>query len=172
MGADESDENGRVVAKSRTRRAPGRIVRINLRNDEFAYGRQLAGPLVEFYDYLSKGALDIDLLQLVDKPVAFRVFVMKAAFRSDGWELLGTVTLSTREFHTIHQFFKKDPISGALSIYWEDPSDGTWGERPATAAECAKLERAAVWDREHVEDRLRDHFDGKPNVWAESLQAD
>ena len=28
---------------------------------------------------------------------------------------------------------------------------------------------AAVWDPQHVEDRLRDHFAGLPNKWVQSL---
>jgi len=42
--------------------------------------------------------------------------------------------------------------------------------RQASRAECEGLERCAVWEPEHVEDRLRDHFAGKPNVWVESLR--
>lgn len=43
-------------------------------------------------------------------------------------------------------------------------------ENPATPEECAVLERAAVWDPGHVEDRLRDHFAGQSNKWVESLR--
>jgi hypothetical protein len=70
------------------------------------------------------------------------------------------------------RFFKQDPISGELSIYWEEWRDGSWHEEPATLDECAELERAAVWDPVHVEGRLRDHFAGTPNTWAASLAID
>ena len=58
-------------------------------------------------------------------------------------------------------FFKQDALSGVLLVY----SVGAMGstERPARPEEAAGLERAAVWSAEHVEDRLRDHFDGVPN---------
>ena len=39
----------------------------------------------------------------------------------------------------------------------------------ATREQCEGLECAAVWEAEHVEDRLRDYFDGKPNTWVEQL---
>ncbi|WP_448115483.1 hypothetical protein [Mesorhizobium amorphae] len=34
------------------------------------------------------------------------------------------------------------------------------------------LECAAVWDPEHVVDRLRDPADGRPNKWVERLAVD
>jgi hypothetical protein len=36
--------------------------------------------------------------------------------------------------------------------------------RPGTAEECRELEQYAVWHPEHIEDRLRDHFEDRPNV--------
>lgn len=59
-------------------------------------------------------------------------------------------------------------VGAVSSIYWEKP-DGSWGEDSATRAQCAGLERSAVWDAEHVEDRLRDRRAGRLNKWAESL---
>lgn len=40
----------------------------------------------------------------------------------------------------------------------------------ATKEECSGLERSAVWEPEHVEDRLIDHFENRPNKWVESLK--
>lgn len=65
---------------------------------------------------------------------------------------------------------KKDPISGECSIYWTDAVSSKFGEIPALLEECENLEVAAVWDAHHVEDRLRDHFDGRPNEWVESMR--
>ena len=44
--------------------------------------------------------------------------------------------------------------------------------RPATRVECEPLERTAVWDAEHVEDRIRDAYAGRENPWLRSLQID
>jgi hypothetical protein len=41
---------------------------------------------------------------------------------------------------------------------------------PATKEECIGLEREAVWDPTHAEDRLRDHYAGRKNKWVESLK--
>lgn len=37
----------------------------------------------------------------------------------------------------------------------------------ASKDEIKDLERAATWEPEHVEERLADHFVGRPNVWVE-----
>jgi hypothetical protein len=59
--------------------------------------------------------------------------------------------------------FKKDPINGKLTIYINE------AEFPAEIEECSDLEPAAVWDAEHVEDRLRDHCENQKNIWVKSL---
>lgn len=161
----------RQVVKARKNRAPGRVVRIDLGDGRCAYGRQLLGASVEFYDRSGKAGEKADLLDVVAWPVAFTLLVMNYAFRRQGgWELLDVVPLTDEERALTQRWAKQDAISGALSIYWSDPETGTSGETPATLQECDGLEVAAVWDREHVEDRLRDHFDGQPNRWVESLR--
>jgi len=161
----------RQIVKARKNRAPGRVVRIDLGDGRRAYGRQLPGASVEFYDHLGKAGERVGLLDVVAWPVAFTVAVMDYAFRRNGgWELLDVVLRTNEERAVIQRMAKKDVISGALSIYWEDPETGTYGETPASIEDCEGLETAAVWDPEHVEDRLRDHFDGRPNRWVESLR--
>jgi hypothetical protein len=157
--------------KARENRAPGRVVRINLGDGRCAYGRQLLSVSVEFYDRLGKAGETASLSDVVASPVVFTVSVMDYAFRQhEGWDLLDVVPLPDEKRAAVERWAKKDVISGALSIYWEDHATGTYGETPASLEECEGLEIAAVWDPEHVEDRLRDHFDGRPNRWVESMR--
>ena len=161
----------RRIVKARANRAPGRVVRIDLGEGRCAYGRQLLDPNVEFYDRAGTTGEDVDLLEVVASPVAFTISVMKYAFRRHGgWELLDVVPLTDEERAVVHRWAKQDPINRTLSIYWSDSVAGTYGETPATAQDCAGLEVAAVWDPGHIEDRLRDHFDGRPNKWVESIR--
>lgn len=159
---------GRKVVKARANRAPGRVVRIDLGDGRCAYGRQLTGVIVEFYDRVGAAGEVVDLLELVVAPVVFRIWVMDSAFRRGNWELLDVVTLDQDEATRIHYFAKQD-IRGRISVHWSNPVAGSSGERAASFEECRDMEIAAVWSREHVEDRLRDHFDGRPNKWVESL---
>ncbi len=43
--------------------------------------------------------------------------------------------------------------------------------RPATREQCLGLERASVWEPEHVEDRLRAHYAGNLNHVVELLKS-
>lgn len=161
----------RRIVKSRTNRSPGRVVRIELGDGRCAYGRQLTGVNVEFYDYTSEPNEEINLLEVVAAPVAFTIMVMDRAFRRTGcWTLLDVVTLTEEEATKIHRYTKPDPTGQRVSVCYTDPVSGSYGERPATIDSCRDLEIAAIWDVEHVEDRLRDHLDGRPNKWVESLQ--
>jgi len=167
----DGQTDGRRVEKSRRNRCPGRVVRVDLGDGRCAYGRQLLSVQVEFYDYVSEPDHAVDLLDVVQLPVAFTTAVMNNAFRRNGrWELLDVVTLSRKEQASVYRHAQVDSISGRLSVYWVDPAAGTSGKTPATLAECLTLEPSAVWDPEHVEDRLRDHFAGRPNRWLESLR--
>jgi hypothetical protein len=138
--------------KARENRAPGRVVRIDLGDGRCAYGRQLQGPSVEFYDCAGTTGEAVDLLDVVGSPVAFTIWVMDYAFRRrGGWQLLDVVPLTDRERAAADRRAKQDPISKALSIYQEDPVAGTFSEFPATAQECAGLEVAAAWDPEMLD---------------------
>lgn len=94
--------------------------------------------------------------------VLFRLWVHKSAYTTGRWLIVDQRPI-TDELSTQVPRFKKDPISGKLSIYLNER------ETPATQEECLKLESAAVWDPEHVEDRLRDHCENRENVWVKSL---
>ena len=127
---------------------------------------------MEFYDRQGTDGEDVGVTDLEATPVAFRVSVMDSAFKPrSAWRSIGKLPLRDGE-STNSRFAKQDALTGALSIYWEDLAAGTWHEEPATLDECAGLEVAAVWSAEHVEDRLRDHFAGKPDKWSSLMAID
>jgi hypothetical protein len=162
--------DGRKITKSRVNKAPGRVVRIDLGDGRCAYGRVL-DVLVEFYDRIGQPGEAIDLIELVTSPVAFTINVTNYAFRRrGGWELLDVVALTGEELSKVYYQAHQDAISGAISMSWYNHAGDISGEAPATFDECQNLETCAVWDPHHVEDRLRDHFNGRPNMWVESLR--
>ncbi len=46
-----------------------------------------------------------------------------------------------------------------------DPNTGE--SRPATKEQIKGLERASVWEANHIEDRIRDHYNGIPCIWLQ-----
>jgi hypothetical protein len=140
---------------------PGNVAEIEIPGPFYCYGIVIASPLMGFFDIRSDKHLTCDLLS--GKPLAFRVWVMKYAIGKNGWKIIGQLPLSD-EMKDDPWFFKKDRISGKLTKYRHND------ERPASKEECLGLECAAVWDPEHIVSRLDDHFESRPNKWAEAMK--
>ncbi|MFE6554265.1 Imm26 family immunity protein [Streptomyces sp. NPDC057746] len=115
----------RKIARPRASRAPGRVLRINLGDGRCAFGRQLIGVCVEFYELVGQPGAPVELIKIVAAPVAFKIWVMDAAFRRrNGWELLDVVPLTHEEQTVVHLFSKQDPLSGDITVYHADPVTG------------------------------------------------
>ncbi|MEO1081754.1 MAG: hypothetical protein AAFY29_19505 [Pseudomonadota bacterium] len=94
--------------------------------------------------------------------VLFRLWVHKSTYCTGRWKKVGKSDIPPELAVDVPRF-KQDPLDGSLSIYLSGE------ERPATEEECLGLERAAVWEANHVEDRIADHVQGKENKWETSL---
>lgn len=151
------------------RRRPGQIVRVELGQGTCSYARVLNEPLVAFYDLLFGASQKTSLEEVISSPVAFTLMVMNHAITRGRWPVIGRVSLSP-ELQVPPAFCKQDAATGRLSVYQEVPELAPHYERLAKAGECSGLEAAAVWEPEHVEDRLRNHFAGEPNKWVEQLK--
>jgi hypothetical protein len=141
----------------------GRVMAIPLSDGAYGYGRALTFPNAEFYDLRSTELLKPS--QVVETAVLFRIWVMKYAFTGRRWKRIGHVPLQPSETGKIWWYFKQDDDG---NLYRTRTG---LEEIPATWTEIQGFERAAVWDPEHIEDRLRDYFAGRPNKWVESLKA-
>ncbi len=119
-------------------------------------------PEVNFAFFDLRASADVPVEEIVRHPIAFRVAVPKSAWTDGRWVRIGKVNPPPEILAPVPTFIC-DPLNGRLSIY-------LLGDiRTASRQECIGLERCAVWDPEHVEDRLRDHFAGRPNKWVESM---
>lgn len=150
-----------MAKAKKIKRQAGDVVAVKLEDGSFSFGVVLEEPLMAFYDYNSRELPE--LKAIVAKPVLFKVWVMNSAVESGRWEVIGSTSL-TPELASTPRFFKQSPLNKRLTVYFKGE------ETPSTKDECQNLERAAVWDPEHVEDRLRDHYAGVPNQWVESLK--
>jgi hypothetical protein len=140
----------------------GAFVKVPLDNRWHSYARVLSEPLIAFYD--AKTDTDLSLEEIKARPILFVLWVMNRAVTSGRWPVIGVLPVE-EYLQDEPEFFKQDKLNPSrLTIYHKGK------ERPSTPEVCAKLERAAVWDPEHVEERLRDYFAGRTNRWVESLR--
>ena len=141
-------------------RRVGDIVEVPLPDGSYGYGQVLTEPLIAFFGLRS--AQTPTLEEIVSSDVLFAIWVSKAI--ECDWSVVGHVEVSPL-ISQFPPFFKKDPLTGDYSITF-DGGD----ELPATLKEVELLERAAVWQPNHVADRLLDHFEGRTSRWVESLK--
>ena len=150
--------------KRKNTRSVGDIVSVPLGANQAAFGWVLNDPLVAFFDYVTDADVVPDIEIIVKKPIVFRLWVMKYAFSGGLWVVVGHLPVPADVLEP-PWFFKQDPITVRLSVTQTGAE-----EVPADVERCKALECAAVWDPQHVADRLRDHFAGRPNKWVDSMK--
>lgn len=146
----------------RVRKAEGDLFKVPVGNAH-SYAVALQHPLFGFFNVLTEDELDptdIDRISLL-----FKVWVMDYAVKKAIWTKVGHTDKFIGRFKDV-RFFKQDILNGCLTSYGD--SDGT--EFPIDFDTASQMEPAAVWDPEHIEDRLLDHFAGRPNKWVESMR--
>jgi hypothetical protein len=144
------------------KRAIGDIVRIELGDGFHAYARVLEEALFGFYDSRVREDLPVD--RIITLPILFYVPVMAHAVKRGRWVVVGSAPLEGALLHPPPRFMQDGIRKDEFRIYEKGKI------RFATKEECIGLEREAVWEPAHVEDRLRDHYAGRKNKWVESLK--
>ena len=147
----------------RQRWVTGAVVKVALGEGVCGFGQLLKFPEYAFFDL--RALDDVQATDVVSRPVLFRIWVMKSAHSTGRWPKIGVAKVSDALSRTVYRF-NQDPIDPTKIRLTKDGTDGPL----VSVAECHGLERAAVWDAQHVEDRLRDQFAGRPNKWAESMK--
>lgn len=140
---------------------PGAIVRIPIGDGFHTYGRLLIFPYIEIYDYRTMENI-LDLEAIVSHTVLFTVSSHRSVITKGDWEIVGELPYDEKNAMVPMQFWQ-DP---------QDPSKCILMDRfdnkiPATIEECRGLERVSCWEINHIVDRIRDHYSGIPNVWAQ-----
>ena len=141
---------------------PGSFLRIPLADGSFGYGRVLELPIDAFYEYRTKSP-DSDLDRIASKPILFKIAVRH--FASSSWESIGWREL-------------EESLTQPIVHFWQDVGDfrncrifdSVGNSRSSEPQECVGLERMAVWDEHHVEERLLDTFMGRPSGIVERLK--
>ena len=143
------------------KRNVGDIVKIPLGDGTHTYGHALQEASFAVYDCRVADELAVE--QVVSRPVLFFVAVMHHAVKKGRWPIVGHSPLNDRLSRP--PTFIQDPQNkDSFSIYEN-------GEiKPSTRVKCVGLERMAVWEPEHVEERIRDQYAGRENKWLELLK--
>lgn len=152
----------------RVKRKVGDILRIDMGDGQHTYAQVAADPLVVFFEGIFTGAVSVD--EIVTLPVAFTLNVFRHAVTKGIWPVVGSRPLEP-ENRREPFFYKQDAISGRLFLHHSSFAEQNY-ECSATLEECIGLECAAVWEPEHVVDRLRDKAAGRLNRWEESMRID
>ena len=124
-----------------------------MKDEHFAFGRVLPDTWA-FYDYVIGKEDDVDLKEIILKPIAFKIWVAEFSLKKKVWEVIGNIPLSDDLKRKIY-FYKQDPINNRV---WKTITGEE--ELPVTVNECLEFEVAAVWDPEHVAERLNYLFSG------------
>lgn len=152
--------------RSKYRLLEGDIVRIDLGDGWFGFGRKLASVWA-FYDFRAQE--DVGPEDVIKQLVLFKVWAGERAGLEKGlWKLLGNIPLTEEERQPV-PFFKQDILDPThIAIYMSDSPglDSEKEEIAATWEEIQGLENVMVWSS-HLEDRLRDHFAGRPCKWVQ-----
>jgi len=144
------------------RRTPGAIVKVPLEEGWHSYAQLLEEPEIAFFDVRTQANLSIK--DIISQRVLFRLWVMKYAVSSKRWMKVGKAPISQVLKQPVPRYKVELGYPGQFLLYYPDGFEQT-----AVYEDCLGLECAAVWDPDHVEERLRDHYAGRPNRWVISL---
>jgi len=143
----------------------GALLKIKLGQSYFAFGRVLKHSEMAFYNYQAFTDV-VDMSDIYSAPIAFIVPVYGSAKKSGRWSFTDIRPLE-QSLLKQRLYFMRDDATGQYSLYKNDTGE----TYPASQDECKNLERAAVWEAEHVESRLQDFFNGKSNKWLQQLNS-
>ncbi|WP_153118079.1 Imm26 family immunity protein [Rhodocyclus tenuis] len=142
----------------------GALFSLELSAGQIAFGRKVNKEESVFFDFVTDTLSPESIAKAYESRVAFRIPVMKYAVTSGRWKIVDCSRPVGPELAQPGKYFMQDKLTGAFSIYQQ-------GEiSPCDRIDVEGLECAAVWEPEHVEDRLRDYFARKPNLWFEQLK--
>jgi len=122
----------------------GDIFQIPLPNGCFAYGKVFRDASVGIYEAIFDAPTQLP----IKSSFAFIVGLYDDILKSGAWPVVGHEPFTSTEEEWPPPHFIKDVISGDYSLYHKGVI------RPSSETECRGLEQAAVWDVDHIIDRI------------------
>ncbi|WP_144394242.1 hypothetical protein [Pleionea sediminis] len=147
--------------KSKRKLVIGSVFKIHLEEKGDAFGVLCYGNEVAFYDFVSNSdSLPEDLL---GKKLAFRVPVATDELENLCWPIVGVIKVPA-ELAEPGRYLNK-PIGSTESYVYQN------GELfQATDSDIESLEILTVWFSVHVEERLKEYFDGKVSIYDTAIR--
>lgn len=140
----------------------GSILEINIENEYYTYAQILDKSSCVFFDFKSPTRID-NFDFLASCPVLFILGIYNNVIKHGHWKIVGKFEiredLKVRPLEFIQDALNPDKFE------FYNPNTGEIF--PAKKNEIKGLERASVWDSNHVEDRIRDYYNNVPCVWLE-----
>ncbi len=141
----------------------GAIVEIDLGDNTYSYAQLLDGGSA-FFDLRTSEKIK-NVKELAGAKVIFILRVYDDVITSGRWKKIGKLPIR-EELEVLPMKFMQDELNpNSFELYNPNTGEIT----PATREECKGLECAAVWEAEHVEERIRDYYENRPNIWVEKM---
>ena len=141
----------------------GSIIEICIDDKYYTYAQKLEKERYVFFDYYSTHQIDdskiIDTLSKL-----FIVCIYTDTYRRPNWKVFNKIEIR-EEFKILPLEFIYDKFVDQYKI--SDPN--TIEIRKSTKEEIIGLEMCAVWPWYCIEDRIRDHYEGKVCIWVKSM---
>ena len=137
----------------------GSIVEIPIDKEYYVYAQILSHGGYAFFDCRYEKPLR-DLSELLNKPVLFIVGVYDYIIKNNRWSVVGKLP--------IREDLQKQPLMYIYDVHTDKYClyDNNTGEiTPCTKDKARGLERASVWEENHIEDRIRDYYNNLPCIW-------
>lgn len=141
----------------------GDIIKVPFGENYFTYAQFLRDTIFAFYDCRT----NVDMQEVCDvlrHKKLFTISVHATAVRSKRWTIVGSCDTPEDSKENPYLFKYRNMPQGHPPVY-EIYKDGITKE--ATREECIGLEYLFAWTPDKVEERLRDHYAGRPNFIAE-----
>jgi hypothetical protein len=140
------------------RPSPGAVVQIELPSGRYAYGRVYAEAALGIY---SQTTDEPRKPPIGSRDFQFIVGVYNKVLTSGKWPVVGEDPFGENEDPWPPPGCIIDSVSGEYSIYHHGKT------KPARAEECQHLEVTAVWDGDHIIDRI---LNGNESKYLKSLR--
>lgn len=138
----------------------GSILEIYVNEEYYVYAQILGKAGYAFFDYKTTDKLK-DLKILLGRPILFITSVYDDVITQGYWLKVGAIEVREDLQVQPMQFIQDALDQDSFELY--NPNTGEI--LPAIKEEIKGLERAAVWEASHIEDRIRDHYNGESCIW-------